>query len=237
MTDVVCEWGLEGIELYRPNAAAFIIVDVLSFTTAVSVALDAGATIIPFPWGDADAAAVEARRRSAIAAAPKRTTGGQLSLSPASLRRLSRDERVLLPSPNGARLSLATGDVPTFCASLRNFEAVASAARATAGAGAVAVIPAGERWPDGSLRPALEDWLGAGAVISALSGRPNSEARAARLMFDAAGANLSALVRESRSGRELLDRGFDIDVEIALELSASRTAPRLVEGEYVDDLA
>lgn len=236
MTDVVCEWGLEGIELYRSSAAAFVIVDVLSFATAVSVALDAGATIIPFPWGDADAAAAEARMRGAVAAAPKRATGGQLSLSPASLRRLAPGERVLLPSPNGSRLSLSTGDVPTFCASFRNYEAVATAVRATAGAGTVAMIPAGERWPDGSLRPALEDWLGAGAVISALSGRPNSEARAARLMFEAAGSNLLALVRESKSGQELLDRGFEIDVEIALEFGGSGTAPRLVDGEYVDDL-
>lgn len=32
----------------------------------------------------------------------------------------------------------------------------------------VAVIPAGERWADGSLRPAIEDLLGAGAFIREL---------------------------------------------------------------------
>jgi len=35
----------------------------------------------------------------------------------------------------------------------------------------VAVVAAGERWPDGALRPALGDLLGAGAVTAGVSGR------------------------------------------------------------------
>jgi 2-phosphosulfolactate phosphatase len=132
MVKVVCEWGLAGVEAWTSKATAFVIVDVLSFSTAVSVAVERGASIIPFAYGDPEAAAIEAAARGALLASPKRALGGQLSLSPSSLRNVSPGARVLLPSPNGSRLSLATGAVPTFCASLRNAASVAKAVRAIA---------------------------------------------------------------------------------------------------------
>jgi 2-phosphosulfolactate phosphatase len=49
---VVCEWGLQGIQAWAATASAFVIVDVLSFSTAVGVAVERGARIIPFPYGD-----------------------------------------------------------------------------------------------------------------------------------------------------------------------------------------
>ncbi len=232
MVQVVCEWGLSGVEAWAGKAAAFVIVDVLSFSTAVSVAADRGAEIIPFPYGAPDAAAAEAARRHALLASPRRALGGQLSLSPASLRTLERGARVLLPSPNGARLSLATGGTPTIAGCLRNARAAANAARAAAGDGVVAVIAAGERWPDQSLRPAIEDWLGAGAVIHALDGQESVEATLARAAFVAVEDRLDAMVRDSLSGQELVSRGFQEDVSIALELNASDVAPVLKDGVY-----
>jgi 2-phosphosulfolactate phosphatase len=232
MVQVVCEWGLAGVDAWASRASAFVIVDVLSFSTAVSVAVDLGASVIPFPYGDPEAAAAEAEARGAVVASPRRALGGQLSLSPSSLRNISPGARVLLPSPNGSRLSLATGAVPTFCGSFRNAAAVAKAACAMAGDGLVVVIAAGERWPDQSLRPAIEDWLGAGAVIDGLDGLESSEARLARASYVTVGRGLGALVRESISGRELIDRGFEADVEVALEVQSSNIAPVLIDGEY-----
>jgi 2-phosphosulfolactate phosphatase len=232
MPQVVCEWGLAGVAAWAAKAAVFVIVDVLSFSTAVSVAVDRGTQVIPFPYGDPEAAAIEAARRGAIAASPKRALGSQLSLSPSSLRALDPGSKILLPSPNGSRLSLATGGAPTFCGSLRNAAAVGRAVRSAAGEGVVAVIAAGERWPDQSLRPAIEDWLGAGAVIAALGVTESAEATLAHASFLAVHGRLESTVRDSISGRELLDRGFEADVAIALEINSSDGVPILRDGAF-----
>ena len=96
----------------------------------------------------------------------------------------------------------------------------------------IAVIAAGERWPDQSLRPAIEDWLGAGAIIRSLSGIETPEATLARLAFTAAESCLEAITKESIAGRELIDRGFEGDVDIALEIDSCAATPVLDEGEY-----
>ena len=55
----------------------------------------------------------------------------------------------------------------------------------------ISVIPAGERWEDNSLRPSLEDWIGAGAIINELSGSFSPEAQAALDVYRAPGADLA----------------------------------------------
>ena len=138
----------------------------------------------------------------------------------------------MLKSPNGSRLSLACGDTPLLAGCLRNAAAVAEAARQIAGDGAVGVIMAGERWPDGSLRPAIEDLLGAGAIIHHLELPMSAEAQVARHAFRAAGDDVADLIRHSASGRELTDAGFVGDVELAVEHGVSLCAPHLIEGAY-----
>lgn len=232
MPKIACEWGLSGTEAWKACADLFIIVDVLSFSTAVSVAVGNGAIVFPFPYGDAAAAAAEAARRGAVAASPRSAGGGQLSLSPASLKHVAPGGRLLLPSPNGSRLSLATGDTPTICGCFRNARAVGAAARRLAGDGTIVVIAAGERWPDQTLRPAIEDWLGAGAIIDALGGTRNAEADLAAEAYRAAKPRLAEILRDSRSGRELSGWGYAADTEVALEVNVTDVVPMMREGAY-----
>jgi 2-phosphosulfolactate phosphatase len=234
MQKIACEWGLQGIEAWREAASVFVIVDVLSFSTAVNVAVERGAVIIPFPYGDTASAASEADRHDAIVAMPRSAGGGQLSLSPASLRRVEAGTRIVLPSPNGSRLSLATGDTPTISGCLRNAQAVAQEAAAIGGDGTIVVIASGERWKDQSLRPAIEDWFGAGAVITALRGDVDAEAASAADAYLSTSKRLARLIRESRSGRELIESGYAEDVDIALELDASASVPIMRNGVYED---
>ena len=90
----------------------------------------------------------------------------------------------------------------------------------------------GERWPDGGLRPAIEDLLGAGAVLEALGAEGSPEAQIAREAYRNAGDRLPDLIRGSVSGRELIDAGWAADVETAMALNASMAAPLLQDGAY-----
>lgn len=229
-----CEWGLKGIEALAPQVSVLVIVDVLSFSTAVDIAVGRGAWIYPFPLGDHAAARVAAARLGAVAAAPKRAAGGPFSLSPASLRTLNPGDRLLLPSPNGSRLSLACGEVPVLTGCLRNASAVAARARELAGRGDIGLIPAGERWPDDTLRPAIEDLIGAGAIIEALEGDMTAEARVARDAWRSGRPDLARLIAASQSGQELIGRGFAVDVDLALACDVSRIAPLLADGAFRD---
>ncbi len=223
-----CEWGT-GIERLSAAAEATIIVDVLSFSTAVDAAVSAGARVYPFAWRDGRAHEFAAKI-DAILAHQRQDAAGGPSLSPPSLCQLAAGSRLVLPSPNGSQLSTRAISPSIFAACLRNYRAVAAAAKSVAET--VLVVPAGERWPDGSLRPALEDWLGAGAVISQLSGEKSVEAMAAESMFRNFEGQLPETVRQTSSARELYDMGFRQDVEFAVEIAVSNAVPMMKDGAY-----
>jgi 2-phosphosulfolactate phosphatase len=230
--EAISEWGLRGVELLRDRVAALVIVDVLSFSTAVDVVVARGGSVVPFATGDREAARIASDATGALLAEPRETNAKGFSFSPRSLMGIAHGTKLLLPSPNGSRLSLAGGATLVFTGCLRNAKAVAAAVGAVAGNGAIGVVPAGELWNDGSLRPAIEDLLGAGAILDALDLPLSSEARVARDAFRAAEADLAEVVRGSLSGRELTDRGFEGDIELAAAYDVSTAAPMLRDGSY-----
>jgi 2-phosphosulfolactate phosphatase len=227
--DIRCEWGEHGVRKLTADSDAVIIVDVLSFSTCVDVAISRGATIYPYRWRDSSAREYAAEMRAELAG--PRSAGG-LSLSPVSLLALGPGSRLVLPSPNGSTLSVATGETPTFAGCLRNAAAVARVARRLGPR--VALIPAGERWPDGGIRASLEDWLGAGAIIVHLEGPKSPEARAAEAAFRAAEHDLEGTLRDTGSGQELIELGYTEDITLAADLLVSECIPRLVGSAYVN---
>jgi 2-phosphosulfolactate phosphatase len=186
--------------------------------------------VYPYRWRD-DSAVGYAESLGALLASPSRRVESGFSLSPASLIGIPQDVRLVLPSPNGSTLTLATGAVPTFAGCLRNARAVAQAAARVGPR--VSVIPAGERWHDATLRPALEDLLGAGAIIRHLPGTRSPEAEHAEHIYLRYEAELLDRLQRCSSGRELIEKGFPEDVLIAGQLNVSGCAPLLTEAAYV----
>ncbi len=236
------DWATTGVDAVAAGSDVTVIVDVLSFTTTLTVALDAGITVLPYPSANPALAREYARQHDAVvAAARSQGSGGQPSLSPSSIRGLSsRPARLVLPSPNCSALAHRIHATGALCLGgcLRNATAVAGwlTRHLEPERDTVAVIAAGERWADGGLRPAVEDLWGAGMVIGALGAAgwwplsPEAEAAAA------AYAAVRGVVRDrliaSASGRELIEAGFRSDVDIAAEIDHSSVVPRLVDHAF-----
>ena len=217
--------------LLARECAVVVVVDVLSFCTSVDVAIGRGGRVLPQRWVDparpAAQGAVQAGRRE----------GPGPSLRPSSLLGLAPGTLLALPSPNGAALCVAAAryDAVVLAGCLRNATATAAEAAARAAGGPIGIVPAGERWPDGVLRVAAEDALGAGAIIAALRTRTaggtfSPEAELVAAQFAAAVDHLPAILSGLASGRELIADGYGADVDLAAAHDVSTFAPRLVDG-------
>lgn len=226
MNVVHVDWGETGARELGARCPVVVVCDVLSYSTSVSIATARGVTVWPHAWGDADGAAARAVEVGALLAGPR---GSQVSLAPGSLAVLPAGTDVVLPSPNGAACCLAAAEAgaTVVAGSLRNAAAVAGW---IADRGDVGLLAAGERWPDGSLRPAYEDWVGVGAIAALLADRFvwSAEAEAA-----AVAARVRRSLFEVASGIELDERGFDRDVVMAQDVDADDVVPVLVEGRFV----
>ena len=87
--------------------------------------------------------------------------------------------------------------------------------------------------PGNTLRPSLEDQLGAGSIISQLRGNKSPEARAAEALFYSVDDALHDTLRSCSSGKEQIGKGYPEDVAYASKLDVSQSVPRLVGNAYV----
>ncbi|ADB35705.1 putative lipoprotein [Kribbella flavida DSM 17836] len=256
------DWGPVGAAAVP--GALVAVVDVLSFTTSVTVAADRGIAVLPYRWRDDTARQYAEQHAAALAVGRSEAGPDGISLSPVSIRQAGDVQRLVLPSPNGSTISqqLADSGSTVLAVCLRNASAAAdwiaarvAAAGANASVGshavnsvhgadaadsvradaavrpAVVAIAAGERWPDGSLRPAVEDLWGAGAFLAALADRGvgplSPEARAVAAAYRDIADELPKLLHDCAGGRELTQYGFPQDVAIAAEVDSSSAVPVL----------
>jgi 2-phosphosulfolactate phosphatase len=232
------DWGPTGAAAISAGADVAVVVDVLSFTTTLTVAVERGVTVLPFAWQDERAAAYADEHRATLAVGrleARQLGGSAVSLSPADLSTVTGVERLVLPSPNGSSIcaTLAGGGSTVVGACLRNRTAVARHLR---DAVTVAVVAAGERWPDRSLRPCAEDLWGAGAVLAALVdlgiGDLSPEARLAEAAFRAVEPDLPAALAACSGGLELEAIGFGADVEVAARTDVTEVVPLLGDDGF-----
>lgn len=224
-------WGPRGVSLGAGRGDVVVVVDVLSFATSCAIGAAQGAIIYPSRKGR------EGRRRAseigaelAVSREVHRRMGG-ICLSPSCFEEIAPGTRVVLPSPNGSTcVREGEGASRILVAGLVNAQATATAALETCrqrGVG-VTLVPCGERWGDegkDQLRVAVEDLIGAGAVLEAFSQmapeiRLSCESEVARASFRSFRGDLQEVLHRCGSGRELIERGFPQDVQIAARLDA-----------------
>jgi 2-phosphosulfolactate phosphatase len=236
------------LALLASTCEVVVVIDVLRFTSCVSVACSRGAIVLPYEWGD-DGVETYAAANDAFVPGKERASG-QWTLSPSDMREIPPGTRVVLPSPNGSALSFRAAGLgrSVIAGCLRNADAVAIRLADSLLAGQrVALIAAGEGWAkDGvqstssPLRPALEDLLGAGAIIDRLAARfdrdlrdiASPESLAARAAFVEAAPYLKERISRCGSGRELHDRGWHDDVETCSSLDEDHHVPMLSDGAF-----
>jgi len=238
-------WGRRGARDAAERGDILVVVDTLRFSTAAATAVHHGALIYPCATEEALYNALAQRVGGEVAlhhaAAPTLT---RFSLSPRSFLTVELGVRVVLPSPNGSTCAQYGSRAPAlFVGTLINAQAVAGAVSYLLNGARhlnVTVLACGERWrtPDeeGALRFAVEDYLGAGAILSALPFSQAMEAQVCMTTFRAMRDQVDTALWECESGQELRGKGLGEDVRFAAQLNVYDTAP-ILRGERLEPFA
>ncbi len=233
---MMCHVGfdLPDLRAARARGDVLVLVDVLSFSTAIATGTSRG--VVFYPAGSRRRAETLALLHDAVASVPRREGGGgRYSLSPRSYLEAPSGLRVALRSPNGARMAVLSRGAPAvLVAGIVNASAAGAAASAGAKASGcgVTIVACGERTPETGRRRrfAGEDFLGAGAVAAAVDLPRTGEAEAAFRAFEACRGDLEAVLLQTRSGLELVASGFGADVSFAARHDSLDAVPLLQDG-------
>lgn len=153
------------------------------------------------------------------------------------------DQRAHAVSRNGAAVAAgaAASGAIVMLGCLRNASAIADAVLAEqqrrGARTSVSIIAAGERaGAGGPVRFAVEDHLGAGAIVDALGtlgvDHTSPEAAAAAEAFRGLSGAVRHLLTASGSGQELIDRGLREEVLSAAAVDAASVVPVLRNGVF-----
>lgn len=239
------DWGLRGMKEAAKRKDIIILVDVLSFSSIVTTAIHYGAYVYPF---EKNSDPNRFRRIVGAELIYSRADGsrtGRPSFSLNSLNKSISNKRFVLPSTNGSTCAKLCGKVPALLIGcFLNAKEVAKVAKKiqVKTKSNITVIACGERWRKNKekdsrdeLRPCIEDYLGAGAILSFLRGSKSPESIVCLNAFNGSKSKLRALIYESSSGRELRQLGFNEDVHYCSKLNYLRDVPILVQkpsGSY-----
>jgi 2-phosphosulfolactate phosphatase len=229
-TSVSLEWGPRGLRMLSESCECVVIVDVLSFSTSVAVAVARGAAV--WPHSGHERAEELARAIGATLVRGRNMREGR-TLSPASLLDVEEGERLIMPSDNGSVISHAAlmSGLTVVAGSMRNASAVSRWLKGRFSS--IGLVPAGEQWPDGALRVCYEDLVGAGAIAAGLAAIDDDVRLAPEALAAVAAFDSRVSLAGTPSGQELIDWDFPDDVRLAEEVDADDVVPVLKDGRYV----
>jgi len=245
MCKTKCEftWGRNGAIEASGMSNIVVIVDTLSFSTTVAYAVNMGATIYPLALGD-DPSDLSSKYNAEIAVGRRDVPAkGRFSLSPLTFNNIAENTKVVLPALNGGTCcKLANkNNAIVLIGALVNAEAITkyimSFIEANRSHFTISIVACGERFKepnsDGEIRFAIEDYLGAGAIIAGLKMNKTSEALVCEGAFVQNQKSLDRIIWECESGVELRDIGFGDDVKLASQLNSIDVVPAL-KGDSIE---
>jgi len=232
------DWGGRGVRDAAARGDVIVIVDVLRFSSCVAAAVERGASVYACAF-DAEADEIARRVGGRVAEAPP-GSGAGFALVP-TFTEAKTDEAIVLRTRNGAECTLLAASAPhVFAGALLNASTVARAVKRILDASdlCLTVVACGERLSkptdDEPTRFAIEDYLGAGAILSAINTDLSPEARVCAGAFDRSRGDVLELLLDCGSGRQLRAWELQDDVLFAAQIDVCSAAPMLRDGRYED---